>query len=217
MAQSGRLYLVVLKMYKVNFYTEYTDVLLQDLLYDGDEHAFSEIYNRYWEKLLAIAYHHLEDKEAAQEIVQEVFMSLWKRRTEVKVQTIENYLATATKYALYAFKLKEKHRKNLLAQNYSPSISNEDVEEKVAARFLKDYINGMVKKLPEKCRLIFRYSRETDLSNIEIAQELNISVKTVEAHISKALKILRMSLRDQQYLAIALALLEQLIVFFQKK
>ena len=66
-------------------YTTYNDNELLELLTNSDELAFTEIYNRYWEKLLAIGYYYLRHKQAAEDIVQEVMMSLWKRRNEIAI------------------------------------------------------------------------------------------------------------------------------------
>ncbi len=191
-------------------YEDYSDADLQELLYQGDEQAFSHIYDRYWDKLLAIACFHLKDKEASKEIVQDVFLSLWKRRHSVKLHTLENYLATATKYTLYAFLLKEKRRREIIAQI---SLSQQvifDVDEKIDARFLADHINGVLDTLPSKCRLVFTSSRTLGLPNETIANDLNISIKTVEAHITKALKTLRLSLKNHQLPLLLLAMVQLL-------
>ncbi len=197
-------------------YEGYADADLQQLLYQGDEDAFSHIYDRYWDKLLAIAYFHLRDQETAKEIVQDVFLSLWNRRLSVKLHTLENYLATATKYALYAFLLKEKRRKAILSRLRLREEIIFDVDEKINARFLAGHINDILDTLPSKCRLVFVKSRGLGLANEAIAEDPDISVKTVEAHITKALKTLRFSLKDHQLTILQLAALEQLLEIFKK-
>lgn len=197
-------------------YEGYADADLRELLYRGDEDAFSQIYDRYWDKLLAIAYFHLRDQETAKEIVQDVFLSLWSRRLSVKLKTLENYLATATKYALYAYLLKEKRRTAILSRITLPEQAIFDVEEKVNARFLAEHINDVLETLPSKCRLVFVKSRGLGLSNEAIADELDISVKTVEAHITKALRTLRVSLKHLHLSILQLAALEQLLEIFNK-
>ena len=84
---------------------------LTNLLKDGDESAFTEIYNRYWDKLYFIAYKLLKDTASAEEIVQEVFLSLWKKRDTLIIQSLPQYLAAMARYAVYRHCAKEKQLK----------------------------------------------------------------------------------------------------------
>lgn len=161
---------------------------------NGDQRAFSVIYNTYWNPLLAIAYRLTQDKEQSEEIVQEVFISLWRRRNEVAIVSLPNYLATAVKFATFKSLHRTRRQQELQQQSASESQLQLD-EEAVDAKFLKEYLDGIVETMPEKCRLVFRMSREDQKTNKEISGELEISEKAVEAHITKALKILKGSLR----------------------
>lgn len=168
------------------------DLLLQ--LRAGSNSAFEQIYTRYWKKLLAIAYSHVKDKQAAEEAVQEVFTSLWDRRNEIEIGSLPVYLATAVKFSVYKQLQKERRRKILLKEHYHPSIK-QDADAGLNARFLEEYLQGIVERLPEKCRLVFKYSREEGLDLPEIAEKMQISRKTAEAHLTKALKTVRVSLK----------------------
>ena len=169
-----------------------TEAELVQLLTAGREDAFTEIYNRYWERLLAIAYNLTKDKVIAEEITQEVFISLWKRRKEVHIETLGGYLATAVKFSIFKHIVRQKRRKEIL-KDAPLHIDNE--EERIYTLFLKEYIQGIVDQLPEKCRLVFRYSRQEGMTLAEIADKLNISPKTAEAHLTKALKTIRLNLK----------------------
>ena len=81
---------------------------------------------------------------------------------------------------------------------------NDLLEDKINAKFLQDYIDGIVEQLPEKSRLVYNYSRKKGLSNAEIAREMRISQKTVEGHLTKVLKTLRLSVKEQGLLFIVL-------------
>jgi RNA polymerase sigma-70 factor (ECF subfamily) len=160
----------------------------------GEEGIFSKIYDAYWNQLLAAAYKLTRDKELAEEIVQEVFLSLWRRRHNLHIQSLSHYLATAVKFATFKMLQRTKRHQELQGQEFpNPQIHLE--EELIDVKFLQEYLNGVVEHLPEKCKLVFRMSREDLNSNKEISGELAISEKTVEAHITKALKILKLSLR----------------------
>lgn len=157
----------------------------------SDAKAFDEIYLRYWRKLYALAFYHLKDSEAAEDIVQEVFTSLWAARERSDIKYLYTYLATAIKYAVF----------HHFAQPYNSTTSLEGllslpVEQPSAeSRLLLDEINREINRLPEKCRLVFHYSREEGLGNKNISEKLNISTKAVEKHITRALRQLRVQLK----------------------
>lgn len=159
----------------------------------GEERAFATIYDTYWSQLLAIAYRLTGDKEQSEEIVQEVFVSLWRRRNEVKIETVSAYLATAVKFS--CFKMIQRTRRQRELQEQFAVVDLYEEEQAIDARFLKEYLDGVVEELPERCRLVFRMSREQMMSHKEISAELAISQKAVEAQISKALKVLKLNLR----------------------
>ncbi len=176
-------------------YSEYSDSELAALLGKGDDMAFAEIYDRHWEKLFAVAFHRCDDELDAEEIVQDVFYSLWKRRSELDLQYgLSTYLSVAVKYQVINA-LGKKHRKYLHLKSIS---SEEQVEETTELwlneKELKRQIEEGIKILPEKCRIVFLMSRNEGKSARQIAEELGISQKTVEAHMGKALKTLRNSL-----------------------
>lgn len=162
-------------------------------LKNDDTTAFVAIYQRYKQPLLAIGYNYTKSTDAAEDIVQEVFLSLWERRHQLVIESLPAYLATAIKFSVFKQLLKEKRRRTLL-ENRPATPPVEIDEEAIQARFLKDYLDGVVEQLPEKCRLVFKFSREQDMSVSEIASHMGISTNTVASHISKALKVLRSSL-----------------------
>ncbi|MDB5128248.1 RNA polymerase sigma-70 factor [Mucilaginibacter sp.] len=182
-----------------------TDCKLLELFTNGNDAAFAEIYNRYWKKLIALSYSYTKDKFLAEEIVQEVFVSLWNRRGVVKIETLSSYLATAIKFSVFKNIYTKNRHERLLEQMPASSIA-ELPEDLVHAKFLEEYVNGLVEQLPEKCRLVYKYSRQKGLSPQEIAEEMNIAKKTVEAHLTKALKMLRLNLKEMMVLIIVLKL-----------
>ena len=173
----------------------FTDSDLVEALKKGDETAIAEIYHRYWRKLLAIAFNHTKDKIAAEEIVQEVLIKLWDKRERVKIDSLPNYLATATKFSVLTSIHRQKRRADIASSVYGQKLHDFD-DEKIYARFLQEYIDGVIEKLPEKCKLVFKHSREEGRSIPQIAIEMNIAEKTAEAHLTKALKVIRLSLRS---------------------
>ncbi|HET7898858.1 MAG TPA: RNA polymerase sigma-70 factor, partial [Flavisolibacter sp.] len=156
----------------------------------GDEAAFTEIYNRYWERLLAIGYYHTQNTQAAEDVVHEVMMSLWMRRNSLQIQSLNAYLATAVKFAVFKSIAREKKLQRILEEK-GEGQAFFDIEQQLDARFLEDYLKGAVEQLPEKSKLVFNYSRHEELSVKAIADQMDLSPKAVEYHITKALKMLR--------------------------
>lgn len=168
----------------------FSDQELINRLHQTDQAAFAEIYNRYWEKMLTIAWNHTKDRFLAEDIVHEVFISLWDLKSHIPISNLGGFLSTKIKFAVFENYRKQQRRNKLAEINFNYSeISLE--EEKWDALFLQEYINGLVEELPEKCRLVFKYSRNSGMKNAEIASQMNISEKGVEANLTRALKIIR--------------------------
>ncbi|WP_316825507.1 RNA polymerase sigma-70 factor [Pedobacter miscanthi] len=172
----------------------YSDQQLVELLQNGDEQAMAEIYDRYWQKLLAVAYKHSRDKSAAKDIVQDIMIKLWDRHEGVQISSLSAYLGTAVKYSVFSYLVRER-RRNEIADQLGAHNDRDKGDEEIYAQFLKEYIDGIVEALPEKCRLVFKTSRAGGKNIPQIATELNISEKTVEAHLTKALRTIKYSLR----------------------
>ncbi|MBC7828732.1 MAG: sigma-70 family RNA polymerase sigma factor [Chitinophagaceae bacterium] len=162
-------------------------------LRSGDEFAFTEIYNRFWEKLLAIGYYHTRDKQMAEDIVHEVMLSLWTRKAALEIHSLSAYLATAVKFAVFKTIARDKKRRELLAGKGTDEYLS-GIEDRLDARLLQEYLHGVVEELPEKTRLVFTYSRVAELSVAEIGTKMGLSPKAVEYHMTKAIRALRNTL-----------------------
>ena len=177
-------------------YVAYSDNELMDLLRSGDKFAFSEIYNRYWKKLFTIASNKISQPEEAEEIVQDIFISLWDRREEITITSSLNaYLAVSVKYKVIKI-LAKRFQHNKYEQHSLATLpcSTNQTDDWVEFLELKSRLEVLVAKLPEKCRLVYKASRDNGYSQKQIAEEFGIAEKTVEAHINKALKSLRTGL-----------------------
>jgi len=169
------------------------DLLL--LVRKGQEAAFTEIYNRYWERLVATGYYYTRSKQAAEEIVNDVLMGLWLRKETLIIQSLPAYLGTAVKFAVFKALARMKRREEILACQTPYGEAHNETEQQLDARFLEEYVQGIVERLPEKARLVFTYSRDEDMSVREIAGKMELSPKSVEYHMTKALKTIRDSIR----------------------
>lgn len=182
---------------------DHTDVQLTELFGLGDIDAFEEIYNRYWLKLYSAAYKRVKERETAQEIVQDFFTSFWINREQVKIQTsLQGYLFTSIKYLVLNYKRAEAVRNSYaeILQMVNGSFDN-STEENYYYKELLERVEVEVNHLPPKCRNVFELSRKQYKTNKEIAQLMGISEKTVENHLTKALRYLRVNLNSVLLLA----------------
>lgn len=182
---------------------------LFNALKKGNIAAFKQIYERYWFDFYKYAYNIIREKEIAEEIVQEVFFSLWEKRDSLEItHSVEAYLVRAVKFQTLNFIRSKKIRTNYAAsytafKNLAVDNSN---EENIQVYDLKKHIEIEVSKLPDKCQQIFRMSRNEYQSIKTISNVLNLSHKTVENQLTKALKHLRSSLGDFLILLISIYL-----------
>ncbi len=164
----------------------------------GDEQAFEKTFRQYYPRLCNYAGSLLKDEEEAEEVVQTVFVNIWEKREDLEITlSLKSYLYRAVhNHCLNRFKhasVREVHREHTL---YFSSESYESVTEVIHANELEERIEKAVSNLPEQCQKAFRMSRFEELKYQEIADQLGISIKTVENQIGKALKILRLELAD---------------------
>jgi RNA polymerase sigma-70 factor (ECF subfamily) len=159
----------------------------------GDAVAFERIFNLYQQNIYNFLLYKLKDSAAAEDHLQEVFFKLWKNRANLQEeQSIKNYLYTIADNLVLNnarhLKVVTRYQEQFKAGLFYPAENPQQVlEEKEFKQRLMDAIED----LPEKSRIVFLLSRMEDLSYQEIAERLSISIKTVEGHMTKALKLLR--------------------------
>ena len=166
-----------------------------------DNGLLEQYFFEYFEVLHTYAYTILKDNDEAKDVVQSVFMQLWQKREVLTIkQSVRSYLYVATHNHCLNYIKSRKIRQ----QHYDQFASDEQdvtstLEEHIALADLKKEVLAAMKTLPDKCREIFYKSRFEEKSYVEIAEELNISVKTVEAQMGKALRILRTILSGRTF------------------
>jgi RNA polymerase sigma-70 factor (family 1) len=181
----------------MDVFNNHTDSELLQLLKAGSDAAFTAIYNRYWNKLFAVAVGKIKDLDEAEELVQELFVSLWKRRQELEITSgLEVYLAVSVKYKVIKILGKRYKLRKYKDSLDELGIVDDSTQQWLAFEELRERLSKLVGELPGKCQLVYRLSREKGYSQKQIAKELNISEKTVEAHLGKALKTLRTGLNQ---------------------
>lgn len=175
-----------------------TDTYLCKRLLKEDRKAFDAIYEKYWKRLFYYAYRIFENKEVCEDVVQEVFVKLWSRATENEIHHLEAYLFKATKYQIS--NTIRNLKKTTPLDDILPNLSLEiPIDKAYELKETTVLIHRSVERLPDKCKEVYILSREQNLSNKHIALQMNISVRTVEAHLYKALKFIRRSLKEEYY------------------
>lgn len=179
-------------------YTGLSDHELTPLLKKGDDDAFAEIYERYWAVLYRHALRMLGEEEAASDTVQDVFLSLWNKASEITVSaSLSAFLYAATRNRVLDHWSRERVREKYITSFQVFTDQEEShTDFRVREKMLSQLIEQEIAALPENMRKAFELSRNSNLSYKEIAEELGVSEHVVRNNISRALKILRVKLGD---------------------
>jgi RNA polymerase sigma factor (sigma-70 family) len=171
----------------VRSYTSYKDQELLGAIRRDDECAFAELFARYGKVTYKMAYSRVRSREAAEEIVQSLFITLWDKRATLSINNISSYFFAAVKHrVLNAIESKIVHKKYWdYYKNFIPR--QENISEHT--------VEGM-EYLPEKSRKVFRLNHFEGQSIAEIANRLDLSEKAIQYHLSRSLKELRLHLKD---------------------
>lgn len=177
---------------------------LFERLRNGDEAAFKVLYNDYYSKLYYFVLEFIPLKETAENIVQDTFVTLWNKRNELKDDSnLTSYLFTVAKNNALNRLRDKKYSQKMFSNTMDISELNLNVEalstidtSVCAFMDIEQIIQETLASLPPQCRKVFELSRFQEMKNREIAEELNISIKTVEGHISKGIKTFKVALKD---------------------
>lgn len=175
------------------------DTYLLDLLKNGDSTGFEIIYDHFADRLFHYVYTRVKNKQVCEEIVQEIFVSLWTKRLTLSINTsLDAYLFGAAKFSILTHIRSERVRQ-AYAANFTTFCErgfDNSSEEIMNFKDLQRSIDTSISELPEKCRMAFQLSRMENEPIPRIAERMNISKRTVENYLSQALKHLRTSLGE---------------------
>lgn len=175
--------------------TSISNTLQQELIVgikEGSHSAFNELLNIYGRKLLHFSLSYRISKEDAEEIVQEVFVRIWKNRESLdETQHVDGYIITIAKHLILNALRKKTSTDHFLAYAKGRTYHTNNTEDEVIFSDLESLIQQAFMKLPRKRQLVYRMSRYEGLSNHEIARKLSLSKSTVENHLNHALSYFR--------------------------
>jgi RNA polymerase sigma-70 factor (family 1) len=167
-------------------------------LHTGDEVVFETVFKDYYERLCNYANSMIYDMDEAEEMVQNTYLTLWEKRENIDIHTsVKSYLYKAVYNNcmnwMKHYKVRLEHSED---SKYQTESFVDDPSQQLLSEELERQINIAINDMPNQCRTVFKLSRFENLTYSEIAEQLNLSVKTVENHMAKALKLLREKLKD---------------------
>jgi RNA polymerase sigma-70 factor (ECF subfamily) len=180
------------------------DVLIFKKIKDGDIKTFEQVFRRYYTPLYMYSFGITGRKDAAEEIVQELFYVLWRDREHLNImRSLKNYLYGAVRNQSFQYcehrNVQERHKEKLLDEK--SEVSETTAQEQLEYKELQDIINKTLEKLPERRLRIFRMHRMEGRKYKEIAELLSVSVKTVEAEMTKTYRILRQEIEKYTHIS----------------
>jgi len=178
------------------------DQKLIEKLKSGSEAAFDKLFRKYFRKLVYFSMKVVKSKDSSEEVVQDLFVSLWEKKHKLQLKvSLKAYLYRAVYNNSVQYVKKQQRFVNSsglsddLPDDYTDLLEQSELEERVYQT---------IEQLPEKCKEIFKLKRFDELKNREIANQLQISIKTVETQMTRALKYLKKNLEDLILLVISL-------------
>ena len=165
-------------------------------LQKGNERAFDTIFKQYYKPLCQFSFSFIKDQDAAENLIQEVFVKLWEKRENLtNIDNLLSYLMGMVRNQSIDFLRKEKTNSKIY-NKLKPESSENTTEEQISKNEFEEKLLKSILNLPERCRTAIEMSRFDGFSNKEIAQKMEISVKGVEALIGRSLKLLRSELQE---------------------
>lgn len=170
---------------------QYNDKQFLSKIKAGDERAFELMFKHYYPHLVLFAQRYLNDRDSAESLVQDVFIKMWEKRSVLEIRSLKGFLVVTVRNQCHN---ELKHQAVVRAYEKEDVAETEVWPEYRETHYL-DRINKAISDLPKQRQIIFKMSRMDGLKYREIAEQLNISPKTVEAQMGKALKFLRDNLK----------------------
>lgn len=158
----------------------------------GNSHVFEALYKEYYPKLCAFLMGYTDDSNIVEDVVQDVFIKIWKKRKKLNINTsITGYIyKTAYNELMQNHRHLKKNNEMLSAYYYTALVNAIETKKDLKKKQLED-LNMCIEDLPERCKHVFIENKISGLKYKEVADKFNISLKTVEGHISRAIKMLK--------------------------
>lgn len=164
--------------------------------FEDDHKAYKELFYEFYPSLCIFAGRYISSSDACEDIVQEVFFSIWKNRKSLNIHSsFRNFLVTSVRNRCLDY-LRRESTHNMYVENFNSSVTSLSPGDVYTMKELEEMVKTALQKLPPKIKSAFEMSRTQNMTYNEISIEMDISPKTVESYISQALKKLRIELKD---------------------
>ena len=178
-----------------------TDIELWLAVRMDDQSAFNLLFGRYWVKLYKTAFYNTRNEEESEEIVNDIFVSIWNRRKELDIISFSAFMQTSVRFQISKRRKTAKLKLVYVGDLPTGNLTEyNDGERRVSARDFNAEMNEYLYQLPKRCQEIYELSRVDCLSNQQIADKLNISKRSVENQLSVALKHLKSCLKHAMFM-----------------
>lgn len=178
-------------------FAAYTDEELLGEIRNGNKEAYAELFNRYWEKAFNHVFYRVQDTAVTEEIVQEIFIKFWDKREDLSINSFPAYLHTCVKHKCLNYIegkiIREKHWSHY--KKFLPT-SDDSTSKTIDLNDLQEALDRGLDSIPEKTKLVFTLNRFEGKTIKEIALHMNLSEKTIEYHLSRSIRELRLYLKD---------------------
>ncbi|MCC8095864.1 MAG: RNA polymerase sigma-70 factor [Tannerellaceae bacterium] len=180
---------------------EKTTQWVREIALAGSHTAFKSLYMSYFQRLMRFTNLYVSDPVAAEEIVSDTFISLWENRTQLlEVRNFDSYIFTIIRYkAINYYRNKNIEFLEINGQPFDLYYKTETTpEDDLISKEETERLNNAINSLPNKCKIAFKLVREDNLKYKEVATIMDISVKTLEAHLATAIRKLRQILKQNK-------------------
>lgn len=178
----------------MNIAAEKLERMLREMAVNDSHEAFKTVYLAYYSRLMAVAFHYVRSEQAAEDIVADTFRDVWTQRSRLPdLQNFNAYICQMVRNKAVSYFRKNDRRTDLFDSIETQSLfyTPETPETELLSSELMTLLNQAIDRLPDRNRLVFKLIREENLRYKEVAQMLDISIKTIEAHMTLAIKRLR--------------------------
>lgn len=170
---------------------------LIEKLKQGDRDSFNKIFRRFYAPMIRFCIRFVADSDIAEEVVQDFFVKLWSTRDKLNINTsFESYMMRSIQNAALTYINKERSHSEINLKVYTEEGEAHDPSQELQSKNLETAYRKILAEMPEKRRIVFQASRFDGMKYAEIAEKYGLSQKTVEAHMSAAIKQLKEGLKD---------------------
>lgn len=169
------------------------DEILYKRIKKADHQAFDMLFQNYWKRLFQYAFKLLQDQQQAEDVVQEVLVQLWENAPQRDITHLSGYLFRSVKYQVALIVKGEKWKVNWEALDLEEVQESTEIDQVIKEDMYRR-LDLSIDNLPEKCKAVFQLHKKEGFSVKDIAASLNLSQRTVENQIHKAMKVLRSEL-----------------------